>query len=125
MPAQPPGPSFVAGRTRTKRLRSLLFRGSSADAKVRVVLTGGLRGPSLPLQILVTDQVFVLKCKVEVALRLLRETQGEDVVSDATAEEIDLEYRGVPLRDMMAINRYGIEVRRRARPRAARPVAHP
>lgn len=53
---------------------------------------------------------FVLKCKVECALRMLRETQSDDVVGIvAVAEDIELQYNGVPLRDMTTIERYGID----------------
>ena len=51
----------------------------------------------------------VLKCKVECALRLLNETQAGSVGRVATAEDIELEYRGVPMRDMTTIERYSVD----------------
>lgn len=100
---------------RSKKSKSLfvrksLFAGGTASVKVRVSLERGLRGPQLPLRIEVVDPVFVLKCKIECALRLLRETQGDDAVGLVpAAEDIELEYRGIPLRDMTNVDRYGIE----------------
>ena len=91
-----------------RRLRSV-FK-NAQQVRVRVLLQHGLDGPPLPLTVEHSDMVFVLKVKVEVALRLLRETvlHGSTAPLPA-AEDIELEFRGVPLRDMMAIDRYGIE----------------
>ena len=90
--------------------RQNIFTGGNTFLRVRIVLERGLSGPVLPLRVDALDPVFVLKCKVEVALRLLRETQGEDAIGrTAKAEDIELEYRGIPLRDMTSIDRYGIE----------------
>ena len=100
------------GKSRKQALfvRKSLFTGNNTCIKVRIILERGLRGPTLPLKIDVVDPVFVLKCKVECALKLLRETQGDSAVGvTATAEDIELEYRGIPLRDMTNIERYGIE----------------
>ena len=92
--------------------RQNIFTGGSTFLRVRIVLERGLSGPVLPLRVDALDPVFVLKCKVEVALRLLRETQGEGAIGrSAKAEDIELEYRGIPLRDMTTIDRYGIEDR--------------
>ena len=104
MPARPKN----AGKGR--RLARALWRSTSESIKVRVVLSGGLSGPMLPLSIEVSDMAFVLKCKVECALRLLHETQGDTSIGPAaTAEDIVLEYRGIPLRDMTTLERYGVE----------------
>ena len=104
MPARPKS----TGKSR--RLARALWRNNSESIKVRILLTGGLSGPVLPLTVEVSDMTFVLKCKVECALRLLNETQGEGSVGvAASAEDIVLEYRGIPLRDMTTLERYGVE----------------
>ena len=92
-------------------LRQALFNiGATTDLRVKVLLRKGLSGPVLPLRVEASDMSFVLKCKVEVALRLLKETLGEDAVGAVVpAEDIQLEYRGVPLRDMTILDRYGVD----------------
>ena len=60
-----------------KLLRSSIFTGGSTSLKIKVMLERGLSGPVLPLRIEVSDMAFVVKCKIECALRLLNETQGE------------------------------------------------
>ena len=58
---------------------------------------------------LLSDYLLVTRDE-EGALRLLRETQGEDAIGrTAKAEDIELEYRGIPLRAMPSRDRYGIE----------------
>ena len=90
--------------------RQNLFTGGTTTLKVRVTLECGLSGPLLPLRMEALDPVFVLKCKIECALRLLRETQGEDACGVlAAAEDIELSYRGIPMRDMTSMDRYGVE----------------
>jgi GTPase SAR1 family protein len=97
-------------RARGRRLLQAFGGAAATELKIRVVLSTGFDGPPLPLRIELTDMVFVLKAKVECALRLLRETQGEGSVGRvAIAEDIELIYRGVPLRDMTSIDRYGME----------------
>ena len=94
-----------------RRLRQGLFQ-TSTEVKIKVNLTRGLEGGPLPLRIKRTDMVFVLKVKVEIALRLLRESTQASSSSATplpTAEDVELEFRGVALRDMMTIDRYGIE----------------
>ena len=87
-----------------------IFAGGSTTVRIKVILGRGLKGPTLPLTVDHSDPCFVVKAKVECALRLLHETQGEGVVGIiAAAEDIELEYRGIPLRDMTTIDRYGIE----------------
>ena len=79
-------------RAKSRALHQSLFGGHQASIRLTVRLGRGLSGPPLPLRIEVLDPIFVLKVKVEVALRLLRETQGERVVSRlAVAEDIELE----------------------------------
>ena len=102
-------PSKPRGR-RSRLLRQALFAQGSTDIRVKIVLRNGLSGPVLPLRCEVADMSFVLKCKVECALRHLRETQGESSVGImAAAEDIELEYHGIPLRDMTTIDRYGVD----------------
>ena len=92
-----------------RRLRTALFS-SGHDVKLKVILKRPLEGPPLPLTLSGSDMIFVLKVKIELALRLLRETAQEGSTAPLPqAEDIELEFRGVPLRDMMAIDRYGIE----------------
>jgi hypothetical protein len=92
-----------------RRLRSALFQNSS-EIRVKVLLRNGLEGPALSLRMNFGDMIFVLKVKVEICLRLLHETvQGASSAPLPTAENIELEFRGIPLRDMMRIDRYGIE----------------
>jgi len=94
---------------RRSMFRANLF-GNSTSVRVTVLLEKGLSGPPLPLRIEVLDPCFVIKCKVECALRLLRETQGEGAIGVvASAEDIVLQFRGIPLRDMTTMDRYGIE----------------
>jgi len=96
-------------RTRRSLFRNAIF-GTATSLRVTVLLERGLSGPPLPLRIEVLDPCFVLKCKVECALRLLRETQGEGAIGTvASAEDIVLEFRGIPLRDMTTLERYGLE----------------
>ena len=69
-----------------------LFASGNTSVRVNVVLQRGLAGPPLPLRIEAVDPIFVLKCKIECALRLLRETQGKEAIGVcAVAEDIELE----------------------------------
>ena len=92
-----------------RRLHAALFNNTQNDVRLRINLSRGLQGPPLPLRIEHADMVFVLKVKIELALRLLRETGHGTSGPLPKAEDIELEFRGVPLRDMMAIDRYGID----------------
>lgn len=93
------------------RGRLRLFQQASTEVKLRVVLERGLSGPPLTLRADCGDMTFVLKVKVECALRLLRDAGGgaDAAGPAATAEDVELEFRGVPMRDMMAIDKYGVE----------------
>ena len=90
-----------------RRLRSA-FSVADTSVRLRVKLERGLEGPLLPLNVDHSDTVFVLKVKIEIALRLLQDTGNLRSKVVPKAEEIELEFRGVPLRDMMAIDRYSI-----------------
>ena len=90
-----------------RRLRSA-FSVADTSVRLRVKLERGLEGPLLPLNVDHSDMVFVLKVKIEIALRLLQDTGNLRSKVVPKAEEIELEFRGVPLRDMMAIDRYSI-----------------
>ena len=90
-----------------RRLRSA-FSVADTSVRLRVKLERGLEGPLLPLSVDHSDTVFVLKVKIEIALRLLQDTGNLRSKVVPKAEEIELEFRGVPLRDMMAIDRYSI-----------------
>ena len=87
-----------------RRLRSA-FSVADTSVRLRVKLERGLEGPLLPLNVDHSDTVFVLKVKIEIALRLLQDTGNLRSKVVPKAEEIELEFRGVPLRDMMAIDR--------------------
>lgn len=92
-----------------RRLRASLFQGTN-ELRVKVLPKHGLVGPPLTLRIEHGDMIFVLKVKVEIALRLLHESSElRDENPLPNAESITLEFHGVPLRDMMAVDRYGIE----------------
>ena len=71
------------------RLRTAIFSVASSEIKLTVVLKSGLAGPPLPFVIEASDMAFVLKCKIECALKLLNETQPGSVGKVAPAEDIE------------------------------------
>ena len=79
----------------------------STDIKLRITFEGVKNIPQLHLKVERSDNVFVLKVKIECALRLLQ--FRNDSMREVTAEEILLEYRGVSMRDMTAIEKYGLK----------------
>ena len=86
-----------------------IFAGGSTTVRIKVILGRGLEDRAAAA----VDPHFRTsrhgQGKVEVALRLLHETQGEGVVGIiAAAEDIELEYRGIPLRHDDD-RRFGIE----------------
>ena len=62
--------------------------------------------PELQLRVERSDMAFVLKVKIECALRMLQFRDG--AMREVTAEDLAIEYRGVPLRDMSALEKYGV-----------------
>ena len=79
----------------------------STDVKLRITFEGVDKIPELHLKVERSDNVFVVKVKIECALRLLQ--FRNDSLREVAAEDIFLEYRGVPMRDMIAIEKYGLK----------------
>lgn len=118
--------------TGKRLLRAAMFQSSTA-VSIKLVLGPGLEAPPLSLRCEHSDMCFVLKVKVECALRMLREMgrgSGGDASSQPSvvAEDLELYFRGVLMRDMMAIDKCTCAAHRvephdsprlRPRPRAA------
>ena len=80
----------------------------NTDVRLNVDFEKTPQIPKIKLRVERSDNVFVLKVKIECALRLLQ--FRDEALREVTAEDIYLEYRGVPMRDMMAVEKYSLKV---------------
>ena len=87
-----------------RRARLFNFRASS-DVTLKIIFDDHDDIPELQMRVERSDMAFVLKVKIEMALRLLQ--YRDAALREVTAEEIVLQYGGVPLRDMTAVEKYG------------------
>ena len=82
------------------RLFNSLFA-THSDILIRVVCTHGLEAPDLWLRVRRTDMIYVLKVKLEIALATV-------VQKSLRAEDLDLEYKNMTLKDMRTFAMYHI-----------------
>ena len=80
------------------RLFNSLFA-THSDILIRVVCTHGLEAPDLWLRVRRTDMIYVLKVKLEIALATV-------VQKSLRAEDLDLEYKNMTLKDMRTFAMY-------------------